>query len=102
MKDNPETRWRVEGHTDASGSEEYNMTLAKARAEAIVTYLVSKGIDRNRLDVVPMGETQPVGDNKTSEGRAMNRRVEIKLIEDGSEKNQQDQKHPQDQDNRQE
>jgi outer membrane protein OmpA-like peptidoglycan-associated protein len=82
MKNNPETRWRVEGHTDATGPDEYNMTLSRARAEAIVQYLVDKGIDRTRFEIVALGESQPVGNNSTSEGRAMNRRVEIKLIEE--------------------
>jgi outer membrane protein OmpA-like peptidoglycan-associated protein len=81
MADHPKTRWRVEGHTDAIGSEQYNMELSRRRAESVVNYLASKGIDRNRLDIIPLGKSQPVATNDTQEGRAMNRRVEIELIE---------------------
>jgi OmpA-OmpF porin, OOP family len=80
MKSNPDTRWRVEGHTDAVGSDSYNMDLSRRRAESVVNYLVSKGVDRNRLEIVPLGESTPIASNDTPEGRAMNRRVEIKLI----------------------
>jgi OmpA-OmpF porin, OOP family len=80
MKANPKTRWRVEGHTDAVGSESYNTELSRKRAEAVVNYLTSKGIERNRMDIVPLGKSNPIATNDTQEGRAMNRRVEIKLI----------------------
>jgi len=81
MKDNPETRWRVEGYTDSKGSDSYNMKLSRERAQSVVDYLINKGIERSRLEVVPLGESQPVASNDTPEGRAMNRRVEIKLIQ---------------------
>lgn len=80
MKDNPETRWRIEGHTDSKGSESYNMKLSGARAQSVVDYIVSKGIESSRLEIVPLGESQPITSNDTQEGRSMNRRVEIKLI----------------------
>jgi OmpA-OmpF porin, OOP family len=80
MKSKPETRWRVEGHTDAIGSDSYNMDLSRSRAESVVNYLVSKEIDRNRLEIVPLGKSSPIASNDTQEGRSMNRRVEIKLI----------------------
>ncbi len=80
MKSNPNTRWRVEGHTDAIGSDSYNMDLSRRRAESVVNYLVSNGVERNRLEVVPLGESNPIATNDTQEGRSMNRRVEIKLI----------------------
>jgi OmpA-OmpF porin, OOP family len=82
MEKNPNTRWRIEGHTDAIGSEQYNMDLSRRRAESVANYLVQRGIDRNRLEIVPLGKSQPVATNETQEGRAMNRRVEIRLIED--------------------
>jgi len=81
MKKNPETRWRIEGHTDAIGSDSYNMDLSRRRAESVLNYLLSQGIDRSRLEVLPLGESVPIATNDTQEGRAMNRRVEIKLIE---------------------
>jgi OOP family OmpA-OmpF porin len=80
IKKNPETRWRIEGHTDAIGSDSYNMDLSRRRAESVLNYLLSQGVDRSRLEVVPLGESQPVATNDTQEGRAMNRRVEIRLI----------------------
>lgn len=81
MKSNPETRWRIEGHTDSRGSDAANMKLSKSRAEAVADYLESQGVNRNRFVIVPLGKTRPVASNNTAEGRAMNRRVEIKLIE---------------------
>lgn len=85
MKDNPETHWKIEGHTDAVGSESYNMQLSRERANSVVQYLVDKGVDRDRLELVPKGESDPIATNDTQEGRAMNRRVEIKLIEEDKE-----------------
>jgi OOP family OmpA-OmpF porin len=68
---------RVEGHTDSIGSEAYNMTLSQKRAESVVDYLVSQGIDGNNLIAVGMGETSPVANNDTAAGRAANRRVDF-------------------------
>jgi OOP family OmpA-OmpF porin len=73
------------GHTDAVGSDAYNQKLSVARSEAVKAYLVSKGIDKNRIYTEGKGETSPVADNKTKEGRAKNRRVEIEVV--GSRKN---------------
>jgi len=80
IKRNPDKRWTVEGHTDAIGSESYNMDLSGRRSQAVVDYLVSKGVNKNQLEVVPLGESRPVATNDTQEGRAMNRRVEIKIM----------------------
>jgi OOP family OmpA-OmpF porin len=80
MKRDAKSRWRIEGHADAIGSDSYNMDLSRSRAESVANYLVTQGIDRSRLDVVPYGESMPVATNDTQEGRAMNRRVEIKMI----------------------
>jgi len=82
-KETPSSRWIIEGHTDSKCSESYNRTLSRKRAEAIVDYLTGKGIERSRLEIVPLGESQPIADNNTAEGRAMNRRVEIKIIDSG-------------------
>jgi OOP family OmpA-OmpF porin len=68
------------GHTDSIGTDAYNQRLSVRRAEAVKAYLVSKGIERNRVYTEGKGEKQPVADNKTREGRAKNRRVEIEVV----------------------
>jgi len=68
------------GHTDSAGTDAYNQKLSVARSEAVKAYLVSKGIERNRVYTEGKGEKQPVADNKTSDGRAKNRRVEIEVV----------------------
>jgi OOP family OmpA-OmpF porin len=68
------------GHADSIGTDEYNQKLSVRRAEAVKAYLSSKGIDKNRLYTEGKGEKQPVADNRTSEGRAKNRRVEIEVV----------------------
>ena len=68
------------GHTDSTGADAYNQKLSVARAEAVKAYLVSKGIEKNRVYTEGKGEKQPVADNKTAEGRAKNRRVEIEVV----------------------
>ena len=68
------------GHTDSVGSEAYNQRLSVRRAEAVKAYLVSKGIERNRIYTEGKGEKQPVADNRTAEGRAKNRRVEVEVV----------------------
>ena len=68
------------GHTDSVGSDTYNQKLSVRRSEAVKAYLVSKGIEKNRVYTEGKGEKQPVADNKTAEGRAKNRRVEIEVV----------------------
>jgi len=68
------------GHTDSVGGDTYNQKLSVQRAEAVKSYLVSKGIEKNRVYTEGKGEKQPVADNKTTEGRAKNRRVEIEVV----------------------
>ena len=68
------------GHTDSVGSDAYNQNLSVRRSEAVKAYLVSKGIEKNRVYTEGKGKKQPVADNKTSEGRAKNRRVEIEVV----------------------
>jgi len=68
------------GHTDSVGPEAYNQRLSVRRAEAVKAYLVSKGIEANRVYTEGKGEAQPVADNKTKDGRAKNRRVEIEVV----------------------
>ena len=68
------------GHTDAIGADAYNQKLSVKRSEAVKSYLVSKGVEKNRVYTEGKGEKQPVADNKTAEGRAKNRRVEIEVV----------------------
>ena len=68
------------GHTDSVGTDAYNQKLSVRRSEAVKAYLVSKGIEKNRVYTEGKGEKQPVADNKTAEGRAKNRRVEIEVV----------------------
>ncbi|MCX7278200.1 MAG: OmpA family protein [Burkholderiales bacterium] len=68
------------GHTDSVGSDAYNQKLSVRRSEAVKAYLVSNGIEKNRVYTEGKGEKQPVADNKTAEGRAKNRRVEIEVV----------------------
>jgi len=68
------------GHTDSDGSDASNQSLSVRRAEAVKAYLVSKGIEKNRVYTEGKGEKQPVADNKTNEGKAKNRRVEIEVV----------------------
>ncbi len=68
------------GHTDNIGSKEYNQKLSVRRAEAVKAYLVSKGIEPNRIYTEGKGLTQPIADNRTAAGRAKNRRVEIEVV----------------------
>lgn len=72
---NPDWRLRIEGHTDNVGDKAANMKLSNARAAAVAAWLTSKGIDAGRLSTAGLGDTQPVGDNATEDGRARNRRV---------------------------
>jgi OOP family OmpA-OmpF porin len=68
------------GHTDSIGTDTYNQRLSVRRSEAVKSYLVSKGVEKNRVYTEGKGEKQPVADNKTAEGRAKNRRVEIEVV----------------------
>ncbi len=75
------TRVRIEGHTDWTGPEAYNQGLSERRANSVRSYLVSHGVDASRLTTVGYGESSPIADNETREGRALNRRVELQVEE---------------------
>jgi len=77
MKDYPELKLKIEGHTD--NVEKNAETLSEQRAAAVKTYLVSKGISADRIEVEGVGSTMPISDNNTTTGRAKNRRVDIKV-----------------------
>jgi len=78
---NPQVQMVVEGHTDSVGTEANNLVLSRLRAEAVVDYLVSRGVDAGRLEAVGFGETSPVADNDTAGGRQINRRIEVELLD---------------------
>lgn len=70
----------IAGHTDSLGTQTYNQDLSQRRAASVKTYLVDRGIQDGRMSTVGFGETMPIADNQTEEGRAMNRRVELKVM----------------------
>jgi outer membrane protein OmpA-like peptidoglycan-associated protein len=74
-----DNRIRIEGHTDSSGSDSLNETLSRKRADSVRTVLVSRGVREEQITVVGNGETKPIADNATKEGRAKNRRVEVHI-----------------------
>ena len=76
----PNTNILVVGHTDNVGSEAYNMTLSKNRAYAVTNYFINKGLSSGRFTTNWFGETQPIFDNSTAEGRAKNRRVNVAIL----------------------
>ena len=80
LKKYPDTDILIEGHTDSSGPEDYNLTLSEKRAKAVASYLASLGVDPRRFTTVGYGELQPIADNNTPEGRQKNRRVDIAIM----------------------
>lgn len=83
LSDNPKVEIEISGHTDNEGSEAYNLELSEKRARTVYEYLISKGINSSRLVYKGFGESQPVSTNETPEGRASNRRTEIKILRAG-------------------
>ncbi len=81
LSDLPELRIEISGHTDNIGTNSYNELLSQRRADAVVSYLVAKGIDKNRLIAKGYGQSIPVESNDTEKGRSVNRRTEFKIIE---------------------
>ncbi|MFN3270570.1 MAG: OmpA family protein, partial [Candidatus Kapaibacteriota bacterium] len=80
MKERPELIVEISGHTDSIGSDAYNLNLSRLRAKSVADYLISNGIDPNRLQIRGYGSKFPVESNETEEGRQMNRRVEFKIL----------------------
>jgi OOP family OmpA-OmpF porin len=80
LKENPGLRVEVQGHTDSIGSDAYNQGLSEKRAMAVMKYLTGKGIAEDRLTAVGYGESKPITSNETDEGRARNRRVQLKPL----------------------
>ena len=79
----PDVRVEVAGHTDITGRHSYNMRLSQQRAQAVKAYLARRGVEPSRMVAVGYGPDQPIADNGTPEGRAQNRRVELRLLEGG-------------------
>jgi OOP family OmpA-OmpF porin len=80
LRGEPNLRAEIAGHTDSSGDDAYNQRLSQERANAVLEFLASQGIDRNRLDARGYGESRPVADNATAAGRERNRRVEFNVL----------------------
>ncbi len=80
LKDNADLKISVEGHTDNVGSDKSNQTLSEDRAKAVMTAIIAQGIDKSRLSFKGWGASKPIADNRTEDGRAKNRRVEIVKI----------------------
>jgi outer membrane protein OmpA-like peptidoglycan-associated protein len=77
IKGNPDSNLTIEGHSDSQGQRDYNVELSQKRAEAVKMQLVARGVAADRIKTVGIGPERPIADNKTAEGRANNRRVEI-------------------------
>ncbi|MEA3386478.1 MAG: OmpA family protein, partial [Thermodesulfobacteriota bacterium] len=81
LKENPDIKVIIEGHTDWIGTEKYNQGLSERRAASACNYLGEKGISQNSLETVGYGEADPIADNHTSEGQRLNRRVVFKILD---------------------
>ena len=81
LKSCPDVRLRVEGHTDSIGAESYNQGLSQRRAESVRDHLVGQGLGARRLEARGYGESRPIADNGTDEGRRLNRRVELTQVD---------------------
>jgi OOP family OmpA-OmpF porin len=79
MNENKDKSVNLSGHTDNVGTEAYNQRLSERRVNSVKDYIVKKGVDAGRVSGQGFGESKPIADNKTREGRAKNRRVEIKV-----------------------
>jgi outer membrane protein OmpA-like peptidoglycan-associated protein len=80
LKKYEDTNILIEGHTDATGTEAYNLELSQKRAKSVSSYLESLGVSPSRFTITGYGEVQPIGDNNTEDGRKANRRVELAIM----------------------
>jgi outer membrane protein OmpA-like peptidoglycan-associated protein len=80
LREYNQTIVEVSGHTDSIGSDSANQLLSERRANAVASYLIGQGVIRERFEIVGMGERYPIASNDTESGRALNRRVEIRLL----------------------
>lgn len=79
LTSSPKTKIRIVGHTDSRGGDDYNQKLSEQRAQSVLEYFVSKGVNRDRIAAEGRGESEPVADNNTDSGRFENRRIEIRI-----------------------
>jgi len=80
LKDMPSMKIEIAGHTDSKGADDYNQKLSQSRAQSVVDYLISHGVDKNRLSAKGYGKTKPIASNDTDEGRQLNRRTEFEIL----------------------
>lgn len=80
MKNNPDVKFEIDGHTDNTWESAHNLTLSQQRADAVEDQLMKMGIDQSRLTTKGLGDTKPISDNNSPEGKANNRRVEFVKI----------------------
>ena len=80
LKENKNVQVEIQGHTDSIGADTYNQDLSQRRANAVKVYLMERGVAENRLRTMGYGETKPIADNSTADGRSDNRRIEFKVL----------------------
>ena len=80
LQDSPNMNLLIEGHTDSTNTDQYNLSLSQRRAQSVIAWLVKNGIAKGRLTAKGFGESKPVADNSTMQGRALNRRVEVSVV----------------------
>ena len=85
LNDHPESKWRIEGHTDNTGSYQLNERISYERAASVADYLILNGVDNSRLHVVGFGPDKPIANNNTVTGRALNRRVNLEMVGTGED-----------------